>query len=405
MTKSLSWHTEKTIGDALRKGIAGSTVCRVAVAYCGQAAHEFFPEDAADLSADLRILVDASSAVVQRGLTNPTGLKRLLGLTPQLRSLACLHAKVFIFDAREALVGSLNLSAGSLEGQYQVLLRTRDVAVVRQLIDWFDNFWASAEVLHVERIRQLQKMWPPGGGAYPRRPPVGGRLKKWRGQPPEPPLSASDFSVGVTKREIKRLLGEFKTRECKYVPEGGMTCWEVARSNESEHADLSKELRKLMRRRNQWKKNDLRRMFEIAHTNGRAARIMLPVFARQRPSRVANTLSFLLEGQGDPFVRYEKVLSKDGRYKLPGLGPSGLAFLMYLWAPKEVAISNASTEKGIRALKVSFERPVSGRKGQGLKDRTEATRFIARLTGLKTLTRVDHFLDSIGKKHISRPRV
>ena len=68
-----------------------------AVAYCGTAAHTFFPKAPADWPQDLRVIVDASETAVRRGLTNPIGVRHLLGLTSQVRSLACLHAKVFIF--------------------------------------------------------------------------------------------------------------------------------------------------------------------------------------------------------------------------------------------------------------------------------------------------------------------
>jgi hypothetical protein len=82
------------------------------------------------------------------------------------------------------------------------------------------------------------------------------------------------------------------------------------------------------------------------------------------------------------------------------MGASGLSFLMHLWNPTEYAVSNASTERAIRTLKITFGRRISVKRGQGLNDRTEVIRFIARMTGLKTFSAVDHFLDAIAKKHI-----
>jgi hypothetical protein len=270
MSKIAEWHTEKTVADALRRAISKSSVCRVAVAYCGGAAHNFFPEDPADRPSDLRILVDGSPRTVKHGLTNPWGLERLLGLTPQLRSLESLHAKVSIFDARDALVGSLNLSAASVEQQYQVVLWARDAGVVRQLNSWFDGLWVLAEPLDRERIDQLKRMWPEHG-AYPHRPPIGGRVKQWRGKPPDPPLVASDFNVGAPKREIKRLLDSFRSTECPYDAGSGTTCWQMARYLEENDMELSAKFHSLMRRRARWNSADLRQLFTLAHTHGRAA--------------------------------------------------------------------------------------------------------------------------------------
>jgi len=98
----------------------------MAVAYCGEAAHRFFPEDPASRPLDLRIIVDASEAAVARGLTNPTGLARLRDLPSEVRSLGGLHAKAFIFDETIAIVGSVNMSASSIERQYQLALEVSD---------------------------------------------------------------------------------------------------------------------------------------------------------------------------------------------------------------------------------------------------------------------------------------
>ena len=55
---------------------------------------------------------------MRRGLTNPGGLKHILGLTSELRTLEALHAKVFMFDKSTVFVGSTNMSESSLN-QYR----------------------------------------------------------------------------------------------------------------------------------------------------------------------------------------------------------------------------------------------------------------------------------------------
>jgi hypothetical protein len=73
---------------------------------------------------------------------------------------------------------------------------------------------------------------------------------------------------------------------------------------------------------------------------------------------------------------------------------------MHLWRPNDFAVVDAPVIKGLKILGVAFNRPVSLRRAQGYKDRTAAIRMVARLTGLKSFARVDHFLDALGKKHI-----
>ena len=110
----VTFNTEQTWVQAIHRLAKSASTCRVAVAYCGREAYKFFPETPADRPEDLRIIVDASTPSVGRGLTNPDGVELLLGLTSQIRSLSALHAKVFIFDDHAALVGSTNMSDASI---------------------------------------------------------------------------------------------------------------------------------------------------------------------------------------------------------------------------------------------------------------------------------------------------
>src|SRR5688500_12282368 len=102
--------TEKSFVGAVRAQIKKSETCRIAVAYCGASASSFFPVHPIDWPLDLRVLIDAAAATVKRGFTNPHGVEKLLGITSEIRSLPGLHAKVLIFDEREAIVGSVNFS-------------------------------------------------------------------------------------------------------------------------------------------------------------------------------------------------------------------------------------------------------------------------------------------------------
>ena len=76
----------------------------------------------------------------------------------------------------------------------------------------------------------------------------------------------------------------------------------------------------MWRRRGSWTKKDLEQLFGLAYLNGKQANLLKSDFARQRSQRVVRSLDFLLEGPGDPYIRFEKVLAKGSRYKLYGLG-------------------------------------------------------------------------------------
>ncbi len=390
-------HSEETVAKAILRLMSVCSTCRVAVAYCGKEAHLFFPEKPEHRPHDLRIIVDASETAVKWGLTNPKGIERLLGLTDHVNSLPSLHAKVWVFDDKVALVGSVNLSTSSIEQQFQLAVEIWDGLAVRRIAAWFDRLWDLSTPLDSKIVQRLAGLRPVRLGiTFPSR--TKGKLPKWRGEAPEPPLAQSDFEIGVTGAEIKRLLQQFRNNECPYPDSEGASCFQMAQWTERNYEKLGHELRSLMRRKSSWGKKELARVFDIAYTNGKAAKLRKPLFVHQRPARVAQSLEFLLQGTGEPYIRFEKVLASDG-YKLAGMAASGLSFLMHLWEPKAFAVVNAPIDKALKRLRVRF-RASSHRGGQGFKDRTAAVKKIAELTKLRTFARVDHFLDGLGKGHI-----
>jgi hypothetical protein len=342
------------------------------------------------------VIVDASEEAVRLGLTSPEGLKRLLDFT-QLRTLKSLHAKVFIFD-RVALVGSANMSASSLT-QFQMALEVFDPKLIQRLVRWFDKtLWSQATSIDSQMIRKLMPLRPRHDFHGPtRREKL--RLPKWRGEIPQPPLDPSEFTISVSNQKLQRLLAEFKTNKCQYPKYRNMSCYEAGRSIERGYREGTKQLRSLWRRRNSWRKQELAEIFDLAFINGRQAKLIKPRFVRQNPRKVVKSLEFLLQGPGDPYVRFEKLLAKGSPHKLVGLGEVGAICLMHLWRPTEFALFAEPVDEALKTL-VDFGRPLSLRKGQGFKDRTAAARQIAELTHLGTFGRVDHFLDALGKKHI-----
>jgi phosphatidylserine/phosphatidylglycerophosphate/cardiolipin synthase-like enzyme len=229
-------HTEKTWIEAIHRLAAKSSICRVAVAYCGSEAYRFFPESPAARPEGLRLVVDASDDTVRRGLTNPKGLEHLLGLTTQLRTLAALHAKVFIFDDETALVGSMNMSTASLK-QIQVAVEVRNPRLVRSLVQWFDrDVWTNARPLSAEAVRRLGYLWPSRDFHGSTRH-VKVHLPKWHGEVPQPPLEPSDFRVSVSRRRLKKLLTQFETNTCLYPKYRNVSCAIAGRKHRT---DLSR---------------------------------------------------------------------------------------------------------------------------------------------------------------------
>jgi hypothetical protein len=295
-------HTEETVTQTIRDLLSKCSSCRVAVSYCGEAAYRFFPEQPEHRPNDLRILVDASEAAVARGLTNPEGLNCLLGFTDNLKSLPGLHAKVWVFDKAIAIVGSVNMSETAIERQFQLSVEVSDSEAVRKIAGWFDRHWRRRQANTLDRrvIERLATLWRGNQGSAAKSK-TRGKLRKWKGPPPEPPLKPSDLEIAVTDDAIKGLLEEFRTNNCPYVDEQGPSCSEMAKQTEAHYRQLGDELRRLMRRQSSWNKASLDRIFDIAFTNGSAARMVKPLFVKQPPKKVASSLKFLLQGVGDPY--------------------------------------------------------------------------------------------------------
>lgn len=400
-TSQIKHHTEDTIVKAIHRLVSQSSTCRVTVAFCGEAVHLFFPEKPSARPEDLRIMIDASERAVRRGLTNPKGLERLLGLTDEVRSLDGLHAKVWVFDGDKALVGSTNMSKPSIKQQVQLTLEICDSRASKRLVGWFDTLWNGADQVDQGMVRKLMPLWPKhkvnGSGRK-----THAKLPPWRGKAPQPPLSPSEFKVGLKKAEIKKLLSQFRKNKCEY--DKRMSCSEEAAAAEKDRDQWSQKLRSLMRRRSSWRKRNLVELFNLAYPYGKNSIRNRPRFIRQSPSKVARSLGYLLSGAGDPYVRLEKVLDSGSRYKLNGMKKAGLTFLMHLWSPAEFAFVMGPLDKAFKRLKITFDRTKSNREGMRYKNEIAAVKHVGKLTGLKSLIQTDRFLNAVAEAHIGNWR-
>jgi len=275
-------------------------------------------------------------------------------------------------------------------------LEMSDRPLVKKLVAWFDGHWQDGRDLDTEEVDRLKTLW------RPKHQPTTVAHKaitipQWHERPDQPP-NESRFKIAFKGQALKQLLSKFKSNECPYGEIEGASCLETADLYERTYQAHGKKLHALMRRRPGWTHNTLGSIFDMAYMHGRAAKMRRPLFVKQSPRKVARSLSFLLEGDGDPYVRFEKVLATGSPYKLDGLGAAGAIFLMHLWSPSEVALINAPIVDALRTLKVV---PVlSSQKGQAFKDLSASIKQIAKATKLGTLARADHFLDAIAKRHI-----
>jgi hypothetical protein len=398
--------TESDFAARVRELAGHATICRVAVGYCGAEGYTFFPEAAGDWPRDSRALVDASENAVRAGLTNPDGLTRLLGMGAVIKSIKGLHSKVYAFDNTAALVGSVNLSAHAIEAQIQLAIQVTHAATVTAVNRWFDSQWASVEVpLSADDLAALKKLWPRHPGPVG---PVGskrkGAAKRWK-HPPDAPLPGASFEIGVSKATLGEVLQRFKTSLCKYPGHESETCAEAALGIEKWYRQKSVEFHRLYRRRSRWTRDDLADLHKLAFLNGKNAAVGRPRFVRQDPRQLAKKVTYLLEGDGDPYVRLERVLDRDSKEAISGFGLGAWACLMHLWNPKSFAIFNEPVLLALKALKVKAGRTKTHRRAAKYRNLSEAMKHLAKELKLGNLSRADHFFDGLGKKHFTVPRM
>ena len=392
MLPKLEVVTETTIQHAIADLTKKVDEVMVAVSYVGTDGDQFFPEKGRPPR--MFFLVDMSQQTVACGLTNPTGVSKLLHLG-SVRSLAGLHSKVFIFGEESAIVGSANLSANSIENQFQCGLITNDRKAIKELRNWFRFMWTTGSKITFADCTAAQVLFPQRhgkSGLAKRKHMV--KIKRWRA----PILEPIEFEIGLTKADTRRARTLFKTSPCGYREE--LTCEEGAERRAKQMADCSRELRSLVKRIKHWNKDDREELFALAFIDGAAAQIGKPQFLRQPASRVRDAMEFLFFGEGDDHVRFEQVAAIDGRFRLERLGRAGVATLMHLWSPKEHGIWNDSVDRGLRLLKVKFNRTHSRHISQAYMDRSGALKAIMIKFGLRSLAKTDHFVDAFGKGHL-----
>ena len=110
-----------------------ATPSKVAVAYFGKKGDSLLP-----LIPKSNLVVDASLASVQCGITHPGALRRLRKNGVRIFTLPLLHAKVFAFDTY-SFVGSTNASSRSQKVLTEAVLRSSDPATLKSVRKFVDS--------------------------------------------------------------------------------------------------------------------------------------------------------------------------------------------------------------------------------------------------------------------------
>lgn len=161
--------TPSAIQQSIRAALSQSRIARIAVPFWGGD-----PEQLVGLSVDLA----GRSQIIcnlQSGMCDPRAIEQLLARGAQVRSLATLHAKVYLGD-EIAVVGSANASARALGmsgpdeshvGWQEVCVEIMGSPELKDLSHWFTTQWQHSADLNDPVVGPLllelaRKIYQPG---------------------------------------------------------------------------------------------------------------------------------------------------------------------------------------------------------------------------------------------------
>ena len=127
--------------------------CHVAVAYFGQSAAQMLPLREGSL-----LVLDFSEASVRAGRSCPAEVLKLLKRGVMVRSVANLHAKVFVVG-KTAFIGSTNVSRASANTLVEAVAVASDPNLVRQSKRFVDDL--AGEPVSKEFAQQMAAIYRP----------------------------------------------------------------------------------------------------------------------------------------------------------------------------------------------------------------------------------------------------
>lgn len=84
-------------------------------------------------------------------------LGKLEGINVEVRCIPNLHAKVYIFDKKSAIVTSSNLTPSGLKSNIEYGIEVTDPTAIQQMLVDMGNYWDAAETLTTEMLEEVAK--------------------------------------------------------------------------------------------------------------------------------------------------------------------------------------------------------------------------------------------------------
>ncbi|MCY4039241.1 MAG: phospholipase D-like domain-containing protein [Hyphomicrobiales bacterium] len=126
------------------------------------------------------------------GVSDITALRELLGAGADIRGIKNLHAKIYLFGERRAIVTSANLTKAALERNHEFGLVAEDESLTEACRDYFDKLWNRAGKNLTSK--QLGK-WDKEVASYLH---TRGQVSKVKG--------LEDFGADIEEEEASRLI-------------------------------------------------------------------------------------------------------------------------------------------------------------------------------------------------------
>jgi hypothetical protein len=105
------------------------------------------------LAKNWRLLTDMNAWVASQNPAERGEIITFLAqFTDHVRHYPRLHAKVIV-SPEEAMVGSANLTSSGVQNNVEMAVSITDATLVRELQDWFDDYWKLAVVVPLESVR------------------------------------------------------------------------------------------------------------------------------------------------------------------------------------------------------------------------------------------------------------
>lgn len=117
---------------------------------------------------EVRVITRFNLADFAEGVSDVAALRKLLEVGGRVRGVQNLHAKLYLFGGKRAIITSCNLTQAALEKNRELGIVTSDSATVEKCLDYFDRLWSAAgDDLQPNRVdvwdRTVTEFWLEGG--------------------------------------------------------------------------------------------------------------------------------------------------------------------------------------------------------------------------------------------------